>query len=151
MKKAKLLVAALLLSTQFTMTFAGDIPQRFAALQKAAQEKRLDIVGLQIIIIPTAGDLLANKFVVASLKAGYDSAPSQRISQLLLEQSSLRLAITSEDDGIGAATLERALLSLNGKALAPHQLVFVGDKAYEESLASAAAAVGLKLVYVACP
>lgn len=103
------------------------------------------------MVIPASGGFLANKLVVASLKAGSESLSSQQISHLLLQQSPVSLAVTSENDGVGAATLERALLALKGKTLVPHKLVFVGDSEYEEPLVAAAGDVGLKLVYVVSP
>lgn len=151
MNKALRLLAALILSGQFIQAFAGDFQERFAALQRAASEKKFEIVGLDIMEIPGAGNFLSNRLAVAALRAGTDNVASQKIAQLLLQQAPTRLVITGEDDAIGAATLERAFANLKGKSLASHQLIFIGAKEDEEPLSKAAADLGLTLVYVPYP
>lgn len=151
MKNSKCLLATILLSCHIALAFAGDVSAKLAAVSKGADQWQADVGSFRVMVIPASGGFLANKLVVASLKAGSESLSSQQISQLLLQQSPVSLAVTSENDGVGAATLERALLALKGKALVPHKLVFVGDSEYEEPLVAAAGGVGLKLVYVVSP
>lgn len=151
MKYAKLLAIAVFLFAPTASAFADAAGQKMAALYSATQNQNDGPVDWTLMVIPAADNFISNKLVVASLKSGTDTKVSQGISGMLLQQAPLQLAITSDNDGVGAATLERALLNLKGRAVASHQLAFIGGKKYQDSLTKTAADVGLKLVYVVYP
>ena len=125
---------------------AGDLDQRIAALMKAAPNKNY-----KVMVIPSAGSFISNKIIVASLKAGTDSQSSEYIAGVLSGQNIVRLAVTSENDAVGAATLERAFSSLKAKPSVSHEITFVGEKEYEEELVAKASEAGIKLLFVPYP
>lgn len=125
---------------------AGDIEQRISALMKLAPT-----TDFKLMVIPSSGSFFSNKIIVGSLKAGTDSQSSEQIARMLSGQNAFRLAITSENDAVGAATLGRALASLKEKPSAAHEIAFIGDKEFEETLTTKAAEAGIKLLYVPYP
>jgi hypothetical protein len=142
----KILAAVMLTTACIATASAEGIEQRAAALLKAAPNKEFTMV-----VVPTAGNFISNKIIVASLKAGTDSQSSQQIATILQRTSPAQLAITGENDAVAEATLEMALNSLKGKVVPPHEVAFIGDKEYEEALTNKAAEVGIKLIYVSYP
>lgn len=136
----------MLMSVCVASSAADGMEQRAAALWKAAPNKEFTMM-----VVPTAGNFISNKMIVTSLKAGTDSQSSQQIATILQRPSPVQLAVTGENDAVAEATLERALTSLKGKSLPAHEVAFIGDKEYEESLSNKAAEVGIKLIYVPYP
>jgi glycerol-3-phosphate dehydrogenase len=142
----KTITAVMLMAVSIASASAGEITQKAAALLKAAPDKEFTMM-----VVPTAGNFISNKIIVTSLKAGTESQSSQQISTILQRPSPVQLAITGENDAVAEATLEKALSSLKGKPLPPHEVAFIGDKEYEEALSNKAAEVGIKLIYVPYP
>src|SRR4051794_11040598 len=94
--------AAIMLMTVFMASAGAEgIKQRAAALLKAVPEREY-----MMMVVPAAGNFISNKLIVASLKAGMDSQPSEEIATILQRSSPVKLAITSENDAIAEATLE---------------------------------------------
>ena len=140
-------IAAIILATVVVASAAADgIDKKFAALFKAFPDSKFTMM-----VIPVSGSFISNKIIVASLKAGTDSKPSQEIASILQAAVPTQLAVSGDNDAVAAATLQRALSSLKGKSLPPHELAFIGDKEYEPALSSAAAEVGIKLTYIPFP
>jgi hypothetical protein len=149
MRKARIkntLTAVMLSTVCVASASAEGIEQRAAALMKAMPNKEFTVM-----VVPTAGNFISNKIIVASLKAGTDSQSSQQISTVLQRSSPVQLAVTGENDAVAEATLEKALSNLKGKSLPPHEVAFIGDKEYEEALTNKAAEVGIKLIYISYP
>src|SRR5690242_16454722 len=139
--------AAIILMTVFmTGAAADEVDQRTSALIKAFPNKEF-----MMMVVPEAGNFISNKLIVASLKAGTDNQASEKIAKILQRPSPVQLAITSENDAVAHATLERALRSLEGKSLSAHEVAFIGDKEYEGALLSKAAELGINLTYVPYP
>jgi hypothetical protein len=126
--------------------FADPLGDRMAALIKVAPSP-----SYQAMTVASAGSFIADQITLMSLAAGGDSVVSDQLVEVLSRPEPVQLAVMGEDDAIAAATLERALTKLRGRALAPHQLAYIGSKEFEELLTKTAEEAGVKLLFVVYP
>ena len=138
-----LIAASLICAAGVTNAFADDAGQRLSALMKVSPDKEF-----VMIKVPTASSFIANKLALAALKSGTDSAPALNIATMLQRPAPANLAVTSDNDSIGAATLERAFDSLKGKTVTPQEVAYIGKKESGEALAAKAEAIGVTLLVV---
>jgi len=139
------LLAVVLVFACIGNAMADEISQKSAALWRVVQTE------FSLIVVPAARNFISNKITVASLKAGGESLSTEAITKVLQQSSPVKLAIASESDAVAAATLERAFLGLKGKIQVAHEVAFIGDKEYEETLVNKAADIGIKLIFVPYP
>lgn len=123
---------------------------------KNEREKRLAAVGnthtqRAIVYVEGTGNFVTNKVMVGSLKTGTRSSQSQSILKLLqLKNPTLAVVVTGADDGLSAATLERAIINGQGQIAGSH-VIFVGSPEYRDALLKLATASGVTLKFVAYP
>lgn len=139
----KLLAAALVCAASLGNACAADIGARAAALLKASPDKQFSIMH-----IPSASGYVSNKLMIAALKSGTESKAVLHIVEMLQRPAPVDLAVTSDNDEIGAATLERAFASLKGKTVTPQQVAYIGSKERGETLSAKAAEIGVTLLVV---
>ena len=142
----KLISILLLCVATMTQAYADDMSARAAAVMKVMPRP-----DLQLMSVPSADGFIANKMMLASLKAGTDSNAVNDIFALLQGAAPASLAVTGKNDSITLATLDRVFDKLKGKTVAPQELAYVGHDAADAALIAKAAEVGVKLVVVAYP
>ena len=138
------LLITMLLSACAATGGKGDRDHRLAAVGNTHPERA-------IVYVEGAGNFVTNKVMVGSLKSGTRSSQSQSILKLLqLKNPALAVVVTGADDGLSAATLERAMINGQGQ-IAGSKVVFVGSLQYKEALTQLASTSGVQFEFIAYP
>jgi hypothetical protein len=103
-----------------------------------------------IVEVQSSSNLISNKLILASIKAGANTTTSDAIVNLLSKKTVNPIAVVGEDDSLSAATLERALEAGKGK-ISGSRVVFVGNPEYKNSLAKAANNSGVSFDFIPSP
>ncbi|MBV8048151.1 MAG: hypothetical protein JO171_13405 [Paludibacterium sp.] len=101
------------------------------------------------IDVPTAGNMIADMMMLATIKSGAGSTASQAIIDEMT-QGGQPLVVMGEKDNLAEATLERALQDGKDK-LQGKSVTLVGAEEYREPLQKAAQSAGVNLEFVAVP
>lgn len=100
-----------------------------------------------MIYVEAPKSFITTQLIIASLKSGVNSNDVEAIKAVLINKRDVLLAVFGNNDGLAAATLERALIS-GGKQPVGAKVVFVGDE-NQSSLLEAAASVGITIDFMA--
>ena len=139
----KIQAITLLAATSATMLFSGEAEKRISQFSKS-----FPISEFTIMAIPSAGNFISNKIVVASLNSGTQSVSSLQLSTFLAKKDVQKILIVGDNDDIMSATIKNAINSLKQDSGTPHEIGYVGKEKMKPSLEEITQKHGYKLLFV---
>lgn len=127
---------------------SGQKRQNPYAEQMTAIMKMTDSTEMYFLEVPSPGDFISDKLMLATLEMGSSSTAIDHLAQLLSSGKVLSVGILGKSQAINVATVKSALIKTKGKPVAGTTIVLVANKKQQEILANANPHPEVDLVYV---
>lgn len=98
-----------------------------------------------MVIVPSAG-FVADRMVIAALKAGSASASAKSIAQVLSLTEPVTLVVGGSSPAVSLATFERAIREIGGRSSVPHRVAYKGKPAQVARFRALAGEAGLEFI-----